>query len=285
MAVTSIAASSLVTPLVRGAVLGGMHPISLLFMRLLITVALLAGTTALTGPVRFRIDRRGLKSMVIIGLIAGVEICCFFWSLAFVDASTTAIIKSSQPLVVLLMLAAGGERLTRRALARLLLSMLGIHLLVGVGGQVAPIGLLLLFASLMLYALQLVLVQWWLSGYDAQTVTLYITTLMTIVIGVWWGIGGAGWEAPGLAGWTVILVLAVVSTYFARLALFGAIRRIGSGQVALLWPLQTLLVIVLSALFLHERLAPLQWAGGILVLSSALLAIERRRPPSRPVAQ
>ena len=281
LALGSILAASLVTPLVRGAVVGGMNPISLLFMRLLIAMLLLVGTLAVTSPVRFQIDRRGMKLMTIVGIVAGVEICCFFWSLAFVDASTTAIIKSTQPLVVLLMLAVGGERLTGRSLVRLFLSMFGIYLLVGVGGQVAPFGLFLLFVSLLLYALQLVLTQWWLSGYDARTVTLYITTVMTVVIGVWWGVSGAGWQDPGPAGWTVILVLAVVSTYFARLALYGAIRRIGSGQIALLWPLQTLLIIVLSVVFLHERLAPIQWAGGVLVLASAALAIGRLSPAPR----
>jgi len=280
LALSSVLAASLVTPLVRGAVVGGMDPITLLLMRLLITVALLAGTLALTARKRFRIDRYGLQRMVVIGVIAGVEICCFFWSLAFVDASTTAIIKSTQPLVVLLFLALGGECLTRRSLLRLALAMIGIYLLVGVGGAVAPFGLFLLSISLLLYALQLVLTQWWLPGYDPRTVTLYITGLMTVVIAIWWWISGAGWEDPGAAGWTVILVLAVVSTYFARLALYAAIPRIGSGQIALLWPLQTLSVIVLSGIFLNERLSPIQWVGGALVLSSALLAIDRlgRRP-------
>jgi drug/metabolite transporter (DMT)-like permease len=61
----------------------------------------------------------------------------------------------------------------------------------------------------------------------------------------------------------------------ARLALYAAIPRIGSGQIALLWPLQTLTIIVLSVLFLDERMTPVQWVGGAFVLSSAVLAIER----------
>jgi drug/metabolite transporter (DMT)-like permease len=162
--------------------------------------------------------------------------------------------------------------------------MVGIYLLVGVGGKVAPFGLLLLFCSLLLYALQLVLTQWWLRGQDARTVTLYVMALMTLVIGAWWVATGAPWADPGLASWAVIGVLAVVSTYFARLALYAAIPRIGSGQIALLWPLQTLAVIVLSVIFLHERLAPVQWAGGVLVLASAGLAFEwRRLLPAPPV--
>lgn len=275
LALGSIFASSLVTPLVRGAIVGGMNPFSLLFMRLFIAVVLLAATLGTTAPLRLKIDRRGLRLIGAIGLIAGVEICCFFWSLAFVDASMMAMIKSTQPLVVLLFLAMGGERLTSRHLVRIGLSMAGIYFLVGVGGWVQPFGLLLLCISLLLYAAQLVLTQWWLQGYDSRTVTLYLTAVMTVVIGVWWWVDGAGWQDPGVNGWTVILVLAVVSTYLARLALYAAIPRIGSGQFALLWPLQTLAVIFLSVLFLHERFTPWQWVGGGLILASALLAAER----------
>jgi drug/metabolite transporter (DMT)-like permease len=98
--------------------------------------------------------------------------------------------------------------------------------------------------------------------------------MMTGVIAIWWWVQGAIWRTPDLQGWLIVGVLAVVSTYLARLALYGALRRVGSGQIALLWPLQTLLIIVLSVIFLHERLTPVQWGGGVLILASALLANE-----------
>jgi drug/metabolite transporter (DMT)-like permease len=275
LALAATVASSIVTPLVRGAVVGGMDPISLLLARLLLALALMTATTALIDRVRFHLDLPGALRVGVIGVISGIEICCFFASLSYVDASMSAMIKSTQPLVVLLMLAAGGERLTGRHLVRLALAMAGIYLLVGPGGQVAPIGLLLLGLSLLLYATQLVLVQWWLADYDIRTITLYLTGVMTLVISVWWWAEGTTWQAPTRNEWIVIGVLAVVSTYFARLALFSAIRRIGSGQIALLWPLQTLLIIVLSVIFLQERLTAVQWAGGVLVLASTFLAIER----------
>jgi drug/metabolite transporter (DMT)-like permease len=227
-------------------------------------------------PATFRIDRRGFWRVLAIGLLAGVEICCFFSALAYVDASMSAMIKSTQPLVVLLLLALGGERLTRRHWMRLGLAMIGIYLLVGgPGGSVAPMGLLLLTLSLLLYGSQLVFTQWWLSGYNTHTVTFYLSSIMTIVIACWWWVQGATWVDPGAQGWVIIGVLAVVSTWLARLALYAAIPRIGSGQIALLWPLQTLTIIVLSVLFLDERMTPVQWVGGAFVLSSAVLAIER----------
>lgn len=279
LALSSTLAVSLVTPLVRGAVLGGIDPLTLLLLRLILAVALMALTLAVTAPQVFRLERRTWGRMALIGVISGVEIGCFFSSLAYVDASTTSMIKSTQPLVVLLFLALGGERLTRRSLIRLGLSMVGIYLLVGAGGQVMPLGLVYLSLSLLLYALQLVLTQWWLADQDARTVTIYMTTIMMLVVAVWWALTDTAWANPGPVGWVVIGVLAVVSTFFARLALYAAIPRIGSGQIALLWPVQTLIAIVLSVIFLGERFTPIQAIGGALIVASALMAMERPRWP------
>lgn len=274
MALATTVAASIVTPLARGVVVGGMDPITLLLARLVIATALLAGTMGLAAPKTLRISRCGLRDVLLVGLIAGVEICCFFWSLAYVDASMSAMIKSTQPLLVLLLLALGGEALTRRSLVRLALAGAGIYLLVGPSGQVAPFGLLLLGFSILLYGIELVLIQWKLLAYDSRTMTVYLIAIMTVVVAGWWWVQGARWANPGLQGWLAILVLAVVSTYFARLAQFAAVRRIGSGQVALLWPLQTLLIILLAVVFLDERMGAVQWAGGALILASALLAGE-----------
>jgi drug/metabolite transporter (DMT)-like permease len=263
----------MVTPLARGVIVGGMAPSTLLFLRLVLATALLGGTLALVAPRRLKLTRRGLGVMAVVGILAGFEISTFFWSLAYVDASTSSIIKSVQPLVVLLLLTFGGERITGRHLSRLLLSMVGIYLLVGLGGKIDPFGAFLIGLSLIFYGLQLVQIQWWLKEYDTWTTAFYLTAFMTVIVGGWWATQGAPWVAPTPVEWTVILVLAVVGTYLARLALFSAIARIGSGQIALLWPLQTLTAIVLAVIFLQERLTPIQWLGGALVLAATFLAL------------
>ena len=286
MALCSTFASSIVTPMSRGLIVAGIDPISLLFARLSIAVVLIISTLALTQRESFKIDRRGFWRILGVGLLGGIEICCFFSALAYVDASMSAMIKSTQPLVVLLLLTLGGERLTRRHWVRLGLATIGIYLLVGgPGGAVAPMGLLLLTLSLLLYGSQLVFTQWWLSGYNTHTVTFYLSSIMTVVIAFWWWVQGAVWRDPGPQGWLIILILAVVSTWLARLALYAAIPRIGSGQIALLWPLQTLTIIILSVLFLNERMTPVQWVGGAFVLSSAVLAIERMGRTAAPAME
>jgi drug/metabolite transporter (DMT)-like permease len=275
LALGSTIAQSIVTPLARSVIIGGLSPTLLLFIRLSLAVLLLAVTLAFVDRQRLLIDRRGLGLVGVIGLISGIEICCYFWSLAFVDASMASMIKSIQPLAVLILLQFGGERMTRRHTVRLLLAAAGIYLLVGPGGQVAPMGVFLLFISIILYAVQLVFTQWYLRGYDTGTVTIYLLAVMTGVVAGWWWVEGTGWHNPGLYDWLIIAILVIVSTYFARLALYAAVWRVGSGQLALLWPLQILLAIILSVLLLEERLNLIQWLGGGLILVSALMAAQR----------
>jgi drug/metabolite transporter (DMT)-like permease len=71
------------------------------------------------------------------------------------------------------------------------------------------------------------------------------------------------------------LILAFVSTYLSRLLVFAAIGRIGGGQMAMLSPVETLMAVLWSSLFLSERLSPVQWIGGFFILTSAVLAIQR----------
>jgi drug/metabolite transporter (DMT)-like permease len=281
-------AGGMVTPLARGLIVGGMAPSTLLVLRLALATLLLGVTMAIVAPHKLKLSRRGLGLMLVVGGLAGLEIATFFWALAFVDAATSSIIKSVQPLVVLLLLAFGGERMTGRHWSRLLLSMVGIYLLVGIGGEIHPFGVFLLALSLIFYALQLAQVQWWLQEYDTWTIAFYLTGVMTIVVTIWWAFSGAPWRTPTLGEISVIVILAVVGTYFARLALFGAIARIGSGQIALLWPLQTLTAILIAVFFLGERLTLIQWIGGALVLISTFLALPRvrlRRIRLRPETQ
>ena len=66
-----------------------------------------------------------------------------------------------------------------------------------------------------------------------------------------------------------------------RAGAIGAIRYIGSGQLALLTPLSAFLAVVWSMLFLSEQFSLVQWLGGLLIITSAFLAIRRMRRARR----
>ena len=287
MALLATAGFSIAPPLTRAAILDGMNPTTLLAVRLVITTLLLGGTIMVAAPGRFAMDRRGWLVCGIAGLCNGVGMITFFWALTRIDASVASMIFSLSPLFVLGLLALRGESFTRRHVLRLALGVAGAYFLLGSlgasGSRVDWLGVVLVLVTIFTFAIHLVLIQWFLQGYDAYAVTLVVIIGMMLVTTAFWLFQGAEWHEPGWFGWLAIIVLAVVSTHLARLALFAGVRHLGSGQIALLTPLETLLTVLWSVLFLHERLTHWQWLGGTLILASALLAVRRlsqarRRP-------
>lgn len=199
----------------------------------------------------------------------------YFSSLAYINGSIAAMIYAVSPIVVLVLLAFRGERFTARNSIRLAFGLVGVYLLIGPGGQVNLVGAALAAVSVFTVPIQLVIIQWYLKDYDSRTVTLYmVVTMMLISTSYWWATDGTIQNVDWV-GWSLILALALVATYIARLLMMAAVRRVGSGQVGLLAPLETLLTVIWSFIFLGERLSLIQWLGSLLVLVSAALAIEK----------
>lgn len=234
---------------------------------------LMLGALGLLTPGRLRLARGVAAAAFGIGLVNGVSMLAFFWSLTVIHTSVAAMLFSLYPLAVLGLLGLRGERFTRRQFIRLALGLGGVYLLVGPGGDVALTGIGLVLLSVFCSALATVFMQWTLQGYDAQAVTFYTVAGITVMVLGFWAVQGIQWQDPGGLGWFAFMVLAVVNTILSRLMWFVANRNLGSGQVALLVPLETFLTTIWSVLFLHERLTPAQWLGGALILSSALLVI------------
>jgi drug/metabolite transporter (DMT)-like permease len=274
---------SVAPPFSRGLILAGLNPTQVLVLRMAITTLLLVATVIVTKPSLLRADAHSRKWSLIAGAVGSLGMMGYFWGLTRLDASIASMIMAAAPLVVLALLALRGEPITARNLVRMGLALAGIYLLIGPGGNVDIVGVLLVSVTIFTYSAQYVIMQWRLGGYDARSVTLYSMIGMTISLFLFWIIQGRPWQNPTSTEWLIILVLAVVSTYGARLSLFAAIARIGSAQVSMLTPVETLLTIFWSMLFLDERLTAVQWLGGLLVLSSALLAFDQIKRVRLPI--
>ena len=266
---------SFAPPVARFAILDGFDSTALLVVRMVIATTLFAVTLAITDRQKLLMPRRGLLAATGVGAVNAVGMVLFFFGLNYLEASLSAMILALSPAIVLSLLALRGEQLTGRHLVRLALALVGVYLLIGPTGAVDWFGASLTLLATFFFSLQMALTQWTLIGYPARSVMFYVTGTMTIFVTVWWVVNGAVWTAPGPGGWVAVIILAVVSTYLARLGYFNAVTRIGSGQLSLLGPVETLLSVIWSILFLGERLAPMQVVGGALILLSALLAVRR----------
>ncbi|HRA64567.1 MAG TPA: DMT family transporter [Caldilinea sp.] len=275
MAIFATVAFSVAPPIVRFAIVGGFDSTTLLLARMLLATTMFSITLAATDRQKLRLPLPGLAASALVGIVNASGMIFFFLALGYLEASLGSMILALSPPIVLSLLALRGERLTRRHLVRLGLAMIGVYLLVGPSGQVNVVGLALALTATFFFSLQTALTQWTLVAYPTRTVAFYVTASMTLFVAGYWLVRGAPWTPPDLSGWVAVLVLAVVSTFLARLAYFAAMGSIGGAQVSLLGPLETLLSVTWSILFLHERLAPAQLFGGVLILASALLAVQR----------
>jgi len=275
----SVACGSIAPVLIKVGLGAGVDPVTLLTLRLVVATAIFWVVFALFWPDWLRIDGRGLAGCAAVAAASATGYFCFYWALTRIDASLAPMIFSLFPLVVLLLLALQGEPIMRHSLVRFSLGMLGIYLLIGPGGRVDLVGAMLVVCAAVGNALHMTLGQWYLSHVRPQTIALYVVSLMALMMTAARLLQPVPWQMPSPVGWGVILSTGLISTVVARLAMFAGIQRIGSGQTALLGPSETLLTVLWATLFLGERLSPVQWAGGLAILTSALLAA--RRGPRR----
>ena len=266
---------SMAPAIARGALVTGTDPTELLMARTLLATLLFALLIGAAAPRHLALPRKYLLPMFVSGTANGVAMLFFFQGLVRIDASIASMMLALLPLLVLLMLMLRGEKLEWRHAVRLSLALSGVYLLIGPGGAVDTVGILVLVVAMLLFASQLVIVQWYLQGLNPRTIGLYMSIFMLAATGVWWLWQGPSWHVPGPDEWVAILVLGAVSTFLARIFFYEGIQRIGGAQVVLLIPLELLLNLFWAALFLSERLTPLQWGGALLIMTSTFLAVKR----------
>lgn len=276
LAVLATIGFSLATPLSRHAILLGMNPTTMLLGRMWLSTLLLTTLLSADKGSSLRFARPGLVAVIVVGIASALNILAYYWALTRIEASMAIMLFAVNPIAVLGLLALRGERLQRLHLVRLALALGGVYLLIGPGGQIDLTGVILVMLSVLGFAVQMALTQWYLRPYNASAISFYIAAISTLVITIWWGVSGADSFVPGLQGWLSMAIIAIVSTFLARLCFYAAIQRLGSGQMSLLMSLETMLSVAWSVLFLGEQLQQWQWLGALLILAGALLAAKER---------
>ncbi|MGB4803811.1 MAG: DMT family transporter [Anaerolineae bacterium] len=250
----------------------GLDPNTLTMLRLGVAALVLWAIFLTRWRALIPIPRRALLGCIIMGAANFVAQISYYWGLTRINASIATLIFYLYPAVVILLLRLRGEAMTTRRLARLGVALIGVALLVDIsGGSVDTIGVLLVFVTIFTYSLHLVIGQFVVRDVAARTVVLYvISTMALLATGVRLVMGGSP-PPVTWAGWWPVLGIGLLGTVVARLAMFTAIKRVGSTQLALLGVVEPLMTVAVARGFLGETLTPMQWIGGGFVLASLLL--------------
>ena len=201
-----------------------------------------------------------------------------------IPSGLASILNATTPLfTVVVMAAAGEEKLHLRRIAGVIVGLIGVVILRGWSFDGAGfwsgqgIGILLCLAGAFSYGLSALLARRLLSNsppLGTATFQLLASSVMMMVVA---GFVDRPWQLPmpGAATWFAVFGLAVLSTALAYIVFFQILRRSGATNVMLVTLFIPVTAIVLGYLVLGEQISPREIAGA-LVIGSALLLIDGR---------
>lgn len=257
----------------------GVTPFTLAAFRTLVAVILLWGWyLLLRRDWLSRLNWRELVGCIAVGSINGIGSLLYYSGLSRLDASLASFLNTLYLLWVVLFLAASGQPVGRLTLIRMALAVGSVYLLTG-GSKGEPnwLGAMLMVASAATFGWHLVMGQWLLADVPSQTATPYILTSMAATVGLARVLQGKPVEAISLGGWGAIVALGA-TTALSRLLMFAGLRRLGGIETALVSLLELVVSLGLAFLLLGERMSPLQWVGGGVLVFGILLGA-REKPP------
>ena len=199
----------------------------------------------------------------------------------YIPSGLASILNATTPLfTVLVMAAAGEEKLIVRRVAGVMVGLIGVIVLRGGGlgfdsGQ--GLGILLCLAAALSYGISALIARRGLAGSPPLATATFQLMASSLMMAIVAGIFERPWQlpVPGVVTWLAVLGLAALSTALAYIVFFQILRRSGATNVMLVTLLVPVTAILLGSLVLGEHISAREIVGA-LVIGSALLLIDGR---------
>jgi drug/metabolite transporter (DMT)-like permease len=240
--------------------------------RFLTAVACLWLFVGLRGQVRtmLGVGRADKLRSLGLGALFAVAATSSALSLERVPASTYTLLIYTYPAMVAILTSLLGERLLWLRWGAVGLALLGCSLTVTERVAIDdPLDAFFPLFNAFSYALYLVLAERFirLKGLPASAWSISGTFLTLLPVALL-----LGFDLPtSPQGAALALGLGSVATFIPILLMFIGIALVGAANAAILSTLEPICVLLLAALILGERLAPIQAVGGALILASVVL--------------
>jgi drug/metabolite transporter (DMT)-like permease len=280
--ITAALASSLFlgfTPIFgKQAILLGVSPLAVVALRTGLAAGLLLVFITFFRRSYLYIYPAGLMGCGLAGALNGIGSVLYYLALSRLNANIGQLLYSFYPVFLMFWSLLEGIHPSRMTQLRTLIAIVGLFLLTALQpSRIDWLGVALMLGASAMYAIHIPINQRVLYDVPAPTVTFYTLLAMTAVTLPVFLIFHPTLPAT-TRPWLPILGLTFV-TLFSRLTLFLGVKKLGGIQTALLSLSELLVALALSALFLHEGLLPIQWAGAFLLcLSMGLLSFDKLHP-------
>ncbi|HTF74202.1 MAG TPA: DMT family transporter [Bradyrhizobium sp.] len=270
----------------NGVVLRELPPLTVVLLRVALAAMILLPVLR-AYQIRFPVGLSGWKPFFAIALLNNVlPFSLIVIGQTYIPSGLASILNATTPLfTVLVMAAAGDEKLHARRVVGIVTGLIGVIILHGQdahgqdpGFQSGEgVGILLCLAAAFSYGLSALYARRKLSNSPPlATATFQLLAsalMMTIVAAVF----ERPWQLPmpGVTTWLAMIGLSALSTALAYIVFFQVLRRSGSTNVMLVTLLIPVTAILLGYLVLGESIS-LREIIGALVIGSALLLMDGR---------
>lgn len=236
---------------------------------------------AVRRPARLR--RRTVLTCVGLGSVCyAIQALGYFGAVAVMDAGLAALLVYTYPaMITLIGFLTRRESPTRRTLAALGCSAVGMLLLLGLGGfrAVSGLGITLALVAALTYAVYIIIASSLPPDADVFLLMAIVTssawvsvTGFAMMTGAPLGLGGD----PVVYGWVGTYIL--VGTLLAMSLHQGGITRISPSRAGILSSIEPLVAAGAVAVFLGERMTFVQLIGGVVILAGVVVLQARSRP-------
>jgi drug/metabolite transporter (DMT)-like permease len=224
----------------------------------------------------------GLMAMGGIGYVS--QSLSYFTALTMTSAALLGLLLYLYPVAVAVLARVFfGHALTRARLLSLMFALIGAALAVGpLGGGGSWLGIGLGLASALIYSFYILAATRLTRNVDALSSAAIIATSAAVVFGGLSLVRGVALP-DSVSGWLALVAISLISTVGAILAFMAGLARVGPTDAATLSTLEPVGTAVLAVSILGETLAPLQLAGGALIVLAALV-VARAGVSRKPVS-
>lgn len=218
------------------------------------------------------VPKKKLPIVVALGLMLVVQTAAYFTTLRLIPASLTSLLLFTFPAIVTVVDHFLGYRLTFLRGGTVALALFGTFLVISAPmGALSPAGVAFGLLTAVCYSAYILIASRALRGLPplATTATMLATTAFGFaLVALVAGDRPQGFSADSVL---VLLGLAVVSTVVPILLQTVGMPEIGSSRAAVIGTFELVTTVILAALVLHDRIAPIQFLGGGLIVASIVL--------------
>lgn len=258
----------------------GYAPETVLFYRFF-TAALLLLVVLLAQRARFRISFKELGALVVFGFLFAVSSLTYYASFKYMDAGLASTLLFLYPLEVSVLMAIFfKEKIKFLTMISIAISMAGVALLYhgGDGTTLSTVGLALVFASSLSYAIYMVMAKGVNLQMGSVKMTFYAISFCMIFLLLYSVTFGSGLPPvfTRASSWGWGFMLGAVPTVLSLIFMVKAVKSIGSTPTAIFGALEPVTAVTIGVLVFGEFLTGRLIVGIALILGSVILIAAKR---------